>query len=310
MKSTATANPVVSGMFQKFMRDTAGWVAEAIAPTFNSAEQSAQYYVFDRENSLMVPTDIKRAPGAPHKEVSMQISDDFYNCENYGIGCKVPDEIRKKYANFLDADSAAANRIADTLKINRELRVKALVTDTAVVPNATPVIKWDQPDCNPKVDVDAARENIRLGIGRRPNTMVMSETVRLACENNPEIRKAFQLAINGRVTNDMLRAYFNIDNIVIADQVLATNVEGRTLTSADIWGEEVLLAFVRPGQDLMLLNFARSFNWTEIAPIDGKIKTIRLGDEESDKHNTDHATDEKIVCAHGGFLLTDTLAGV
>lgn len=310
MKSSATANPVVSGMFQKFMRDTIGWVAEAIAPTFNTAEQSAQYYVFDRENALLVPTNIKRAPGAPHKLITQQISDDNYFCENYGIGSPVPDEIRKRYANYLDADAAAANRIADTLKINRELRVKALVTDTAVVPNASPAVKWDQAGCNPKEDVDAARENIRLGIGRRPNTMVMSETVRLVCENNPEIRKAFQLAINGRVTDDMLRLYFNIQNIVVAQQVLATNVEGQAFTAADIWGEEVLLAFVQPGQDLQLLNLARTFNWTAVGMVDAAIRTRRDEDGYSDIHQADHATDEKIVCAPAGFLLTDTLAGV
>src|ERR1043166_1299390 len=109
MKSTATANPVVSGMFMKFMRDTIGWVAETLAPTFNTGEQSSQYYVFDRENALLVPTNIKRAPGAPHKRITMQLSDDNYFCENYGIASPVPDEIRKKYAKFLDADSAAAN---------------------------------------------------------------------------------------------------------------------------------------------------------------------------------------------------------
>jgi hypothetical protein len=310
MKSSATANPVVSGMFKKFMRDTAGWVAESIAPTFNSAEQSSQYYVFDRENGLMVPTDIKRAPGAKHARISIQISDDNYFCENYGIAAPVPDEIRKKYANYLDADQAAANRLADTLKINREIRVRDLLTDTAVIPNASPVIKWDQPDCNPKVDVDAARENIRLGCGQRPNTMVMSETVRLTCENNPEIRKAFQLAINGRVTNDMLKSYFNINNIVIAAQVLATNVEGAALTASDIWGEQVLLAFCQPGNDLQLLNLARTFNWTGVGSVDGIVETIREGDEKTDLHQTDHATDEKVVCAQAGFLLTDTLAGV
>ncbi len=310
MKSTSTANPVLSGIFSKFMRDQSGFVAEAIAPTFNTAEQSANYYVFDRENMLLVPTNIGRAPGAKHKRVTMQLSDDNYFCRNYGISAPVPDEVRARYAIALDADSSAIKRITDILKVNRELRVYAKATDTSVVPNGSPSVKWDQSGCNPKEDVDAGRENIRLNTGLRPNTMVLSETVRLVLENNPEIRKAFQLAINGRITMDMLKLYFGIDNIAVAGTILATSAEGQAITAADIWGEQVLLAHVEPGQDLMLPNLARSFNWTQVGAIDAAVETFRESDEKSDVHQADHATDEKITCAQAGFVLTDTLAGV
>lgn len=308
MKSTSTSNPVLAGLFKKFMRDEAGFVAEAIAPTFDSALQSADYYVFDKDNWLLVPTNIQRAPGAVHKRVTVQVSGDNYFCRNYGLAMPVPDEVRARYRSALDADAAAVKRIADIIKVNRELRVFTKVTDTTVVPSASPGVKWDQVGCNPKEDVDAGKEAIRLGTGLRPNTMVLSETVRLVLENNAEIRKAFQLAINGRITPDMLRAYFNIDKIIVAGTILATTAEGQAITAADIWGEQVLLAHVEPGQDLMLPNLARSFNWTEVGSIDASVETWRDSDAKSDIHQADHATDEKIVCAPAGFVLTDTLA--
>jgi hypothetical protein len=308
MTSRATANPVLSGHFKKYMRDRTGFVAEAIAPTFNTGLQSASYYVFDKENMLHVPKNIERAPGAPHKEIGMRVSDDQYACKNYGLKMPVPDEFRAKYASFFDADRAAIDRIADTIIINRELRVKALATNTAVVPNSTPAIKWNDSGCNPKTDVDAGKERIRKNFGLRPNTMVMSETVRLNLEQNPEVRKAFQLAIDGVITLAMLQTYFGIPRIVIASTVLATSAEGQALTADDIWADEVFLAHVEPGQDLMRPNFARTFNWTEVGNVEAAVKTWRDDDRESDMHAADHATDEKVVAVDAAFLLTDVLA--
>lgn len=308
MQSSATANPVLSGIFNKFMRDQAGFVAEALAPTFNTGLQSAQYYVFDKENFLLIPRDIERAPGAPHKRVSMKVSDDNYFCKNYGIAMPVPDEERVRYSIAMDADTAAIKRITDILKVNRELRVKALVTNTATITNASPAIKWNDAGCNPRTDVDAAKESVRKGCGQRVNTMVISETVRLNLSQNPEIRKAFQLAISGVLTMEMLKAYFEIPNIIVAGTVLATSAEGQAVTADDIWQDDVVLAHVEPGQDLMAMNFARSFNWTGVGSIDAPVQTWRDSDAKSDIHQADHATAEKIVATPCGYLLTDVLA--
>lgn len=310
MQSSASANPVVSGLFNKFMRDDAGFVAEALAPTFNTALQSGTYYVFDKENALLIPTDIERAPGAVHKRVGMKVSDDTFSTKNYGIAIPVPDEDRAKYAIALDADAAAVKRVADIIKINRELRVKALVTSTTnVTGNSSPSIKWNDTGANPRTDVDVAKEAVRKGCGQRINTMVISETVRLNLSQNPNIRKAFQLAINGAVTMEMLKTYFEIPNIIVAGTILATSAEGRTLTADDIWGDDIVLAHVEPGQNLMSLNLARTFNWTAVSPTpESTVKTWRDDDAVSDIHQTDHQTGEKIVCRDAGYLLTDVLA--
>lgn len=307
MKSSATANPVLSGHYQKFARDEAGFIAEALAPTFNTGEQSAQYYVFNKENQLLVPTKIGRAPGAPHVEVGMQLSDDNFFCENYGLKIAVPDEDRKKYASFLDADLAAMKRTSDIIKVNRELRVKALVTDANTVPNASPAIKWNVANSLPGDDVDAAKEAIRKGTGLRANTMVISETVRLVLQRHEAIRKMFQLAINGVLTLDMLKTYFDIQNIHIAGTVLATSNEGGAITADDIWSDQVVIAHVEPGQNLMAPNFARSFNWSQIGSVEGQVTSWRDDDRKSDMHAVDHSTDEKLTSAEGGYLLDDVL---
>ncbi|HEX3890707.1 MAG TPA: hypothetical protein VHX90_07640 [Verrucomicrobiae bacterium] len=308
MQTNATANPVLAGFYQQFMRDPAGFIAEAIAPTFNSGLQSAQYYVFSRENQLQVPTKIGRAPGAPHVEVGMKLSDDNYFCENYGLKIPVPDEDRKKYATALDADIAAMRRVADIIKVNRELRVQKLVTDVTQIANASPATKWNIANSTPKDDVNAGKESVRKAIGLRVNTMIISETVRLVLEQHPTIMKMFQLTVGGVLTMDMLKVYFGIQNISVAGTILATSKEGQAVTSDDIWTDTVVLGHVEPGQDLMLPNFARTVNWTDIGTVEGEVETWRDSDRKSTMHSADHSTDEKLTGADAGFILTDTLA--
>jgi hypothetical protein len=122
-----------------------------------------------------------------------------------------------------------------------------------------------------------------------------------------KVRAAFQLAINGAVTIEMLKAYFEIPNIVVAGQVIATSAEGQAITADDIWSDDVLFAHVQPGQDLMRPNLARTFNWSGVGTVEGQVATWYDDDRKSTMHSVDHSTDEKIVGADAGYLLTDAI---
>src|SRR2546429_7476759 len=174
MDSEATANPVMTGHAVQFMRDQAGYVGLQLFPSFPSAEQSSAYYIWKRENALDVPTNIRHAPGARFARSVPKIADDQFACRDYGHEQPVPDEIRRKYINYIDADVSAVRRNTDVIKINHELRAHTLAT-SAAVPNTGVAHKWDDPDSDPKGDVSAAIEVVRKNSGRRPNLMVISE---------------------------------------------------------------------------------------------------------------------------------------
>jgi hypothetical protein len=312
MKSTATANPVLSGHAEKFMRDPAGFVGLALFPSFSSGAQSSDYYVFDAANHLEVAQNIRHAPGTGFKRIFSQVSDDTYACKDYGIEHPVPDTQRAKYRNQLDLDMAAVKRLTDTIKINHEIRVRDLVTGGSV-PNAAISVKWNDGASSPKDDVDAAKEAIRTAIGVQPNLMVISRPVMNALEIHNKLLEVFKYTQAGLVNEAKLASYLGIARILVADQVIATNQEGQAITAADIWGDSVVLAHVNPGQDLMRLNLGRTFFWDEFgsAGADGvpiQVQTYRDEPVESDVHRARHFTDEKIVGSTAGYVLTDALA--
>src|SRR6266511_515930 len=212
MISSATANPIMTGHAVQFMRDQSGYAGLRLFPPFPSAEQSSDYYVWKRENALDVPTNIRHAPGSSFARSLPMISDDNYACRDYAHESPVPDEIRRKYTNQIDADISAIRRNADIIKINHELRAHTLAT-SASVPNAGVALKWDNPASSPKDDVDAAKEAIRKNSGRRPTLMVINEAVRLVLAVHPVIAERVKYTTTGITTLQLLAAYFEVQQI-------------------------------------------------------------------------------------------------
>lgn len=311
MQSSATANPVMSGHAVQFMRDQAGYVGLRLFPAFPSAEVSSDYYVWKRENALDVPTNIRHAPGATFARSVPKIADDSFACRDYGTEQPVPDEIRRKYVNYIDADISAVRRNTDIIKINHELRAHTLAT-SAAVPNAGVAVKWDNPNSDPKGDVNTAKEAIRKNCGRRPTLMVINEAVRLVLSVHPVIAERVKYTQTGITSLQLLAAYFEVPEIAVAEQVVNTAQEGQALTPADIWGDDVILAHVNPARDLMVPTLGRTFFWSDFGSIgadDVPIQIVSYRDEPvaSDVHRARHFTDEKLVFDQAGYRINDVL---
>jgi hypothetical protein len=326
MDTTATLNPILTGVANGFMRARDGFVGRRLFPGFASALQAAAYYLFTAAELAQVGNAAKRAPGTPYPRLKRTVSNDKFAAENYGFEAPVPDEDRKKYAAFFDADIAATRQLVDSITIGHEIRVYNKVTD-ASVPTAALAVPWNSGVSNPRQDVDVAREQIRLNIGLLPNIMVISQPILNVLALHPKLVDLFKYTRPGVLNEQILAAYFGVDEVVVAKNVIATNNEGQAFTPADIWGNLVALAHVNDAQDLMVPSFGRTFYWTaftsEVTPPTGgtgpgmimgggpdllSITSYRDETVKSDIHRSEHYTDEKLTAAKAGFTLTSVLA--
>lgn len=309
MKSNVTHNPVLSATFNKFFANPAGFIGLMLAPIFRSAEQATSYFVFDRENFLNIPRLESRAPGTPYSRSFMKLSDDTFNCKNYGHESPVPDEVRKKYAKAFDADQAAVRRNAHIILFNHEVRVKAIY-DGAGVPNSSPDVKWDaytDDDSDPIGDVKAAKRVIQVSCGLLPNKLAMSQTVYDVLTEHPKIKAKFTNT-DGPISKDQLRKAFEIEELVIAGSVENSAAEGQTLSPAYLWGDNVILAVTSATQDLEVPNAARTFVWEGGGGEAGsRIESYREDTIKSDIHRSEHYTAEKLTGAEMCYRLSTVL---
>lgn len=326
MDTNSTLNPILTGIANGFMREASGFVGGKIFPAFSAALQSASYYMFTAAELAQAVQLQARAPGTAYQRLKQTLSNDQFTCKDFGIECPVPDEDRKKYKSFFDADISAVRRIVDTIRVNHEIRVYNKVTSGSVA-SAALAVPWNDPTSNPKQDVDVGREYIRQHIGLRANTMVITEQMLNTLSYHPRLADLFKYTRPGTLGEEQLAAYFQLQQVIVAREVIATNNEGQSFTPADIWGNNALLCHVNPVQDLEVPNFGRTFYWdsftSEITPPTGGtgpammtggggpelLQVFDYRDEivKSDIHRSEHYVDEKLTAPQAGYLLTNIL---
>ena len=308
IRSTATANPVLTDMAVDFVMNTAGFLAQTLFPLFMTAEQSAQYYKFDTENIISIPKDLRRAPGGDYKRWTMKISDDTYACKEFGLEQAVDDRERKKYTNAFNADTSAVRRTINGMLMAREHRVKALAI-SASVPSSSPTKKWNEADADIFGDIDTVKEVIEKGCGMMPNVIVVSRIVFNVLKDHPSIIDRIKYTSNKSVTPEVLAALFDIDRMIIAGTIHNSAVEGQALNPAYLWGDSVILAHTETAQDLQAPSFGRTFVWTgETGPEGVLVETYRDDARRSDIHRVRHDIDEKLCGPSLGYHLSDVLA--
>lgn len=308
MTSKATANPILTQTAHKFMTNASEFVGRALFPSFLTGEQAAQYYVFDRENALNIPTNIQRAPGTSYARSVMKISDDSYSCKEYGHEEPVDDTEKGKYASALDADTASVARSTNIVMVNHEIRCHALATSGSVT-SSSPSTKWDASSPDPIGDVDAAREVIHDNCGLDANTMIISRDVFNILKELAVVVDKIRYTQRGVVTADLLAPIFGVQRVLVAGVVTNSAAEGQTISPAKIWGDDVVLAHVNSAQDLKAPNFGRTFAWTQFTGRNGVlVKSYRQEEINSDVHRVTQNTDEKLVGAECGYLLSNVLA--
>lgn len=307
--STATVNPVLTGILQRYIMDAATLVGTKIAPIFLTGAQSAQYYVFDKDNALSIPRDLQRAPGMPYKRTFMKLSSDSYNCSNKGIEIPVDDEERAKYAAAFSADQAAMKRTRDIVMINHELRVHDLVVG-GTTPTSAIIHQWDDyadTASNPLTDVNAVKEVIHDATGMDANLMVIPRKVYLALLEHPLLMSRIVYSQKGIITLDLLKEFFGLD-IAVAGGMFDTAADGQVVVPDSIWGDDIWIGHSEQTADLQAPNFARTFIWTAQTGPDGVlVESYRQDEIQSDIHRAKQHSDEKITGAELGYHLSDAL---
>jgi len=323
METTATLNPILTDVANAFMRDPKGFVANIICPPFLAPLQAGTYYKFDVEDIADVPVLKPRAPGSVFHRFQTKVTSDSYNCENYGLEAPVPDEEAKKYASYFDLEKVKVSRIVDTIRVNTELRVKALV---ATLTSANIALAWNQPASNPRTDVNAACEVIRQqsGTPRSMVTMTINQPTLFALQQHPLIRDQVKYTSSATPTEMILAMFFGVRRVVVAYNVQAINHEGQAFSASDIWDNKAAFTVDVDASDLETPCCLRSFRWSAFtdvvstldsggAPATGTgggqqtIFTYRDENVKSFIQRGEHFVAEKVVAAGCGYVLNNCL---
>jgi hypothetical protein len=224
----------------------------------------------------------------------------------------VADQDRDNADSVLQLDSAATQYVTQVMNLRREKQwVQKFFQSGVWAVDDTPSILWDAANSKPLEDVlDAKTTLFKNSVGRDANVMVIGRIVYDKLRVHPEIKDQFKYTSANSIDLAMLARYFGMDEILIANGIQATNVEGQAVTVDFIAGKHVLLAYREKNPQLMSVSAGYTMSWNQYAGSQqgASITKFRMQHLRSDRIEGEFAFDMKVVCADCGFFMPSVVS--
>ncbi|MGH8087245.1 MAG: hypothetical protein ACREPC_03150, partial [Stenotrophomonas sp.] len=103
--------------------------------------------------------------------------------------------------------------------------------------------RWTGDSSDPTQDISAAKNAVRGSIGVRPNTVLLSASAFAGLESNKSIIDRLKYTGRDAVTTEILARLWGVQSVVVGEAVGAT---GQDDDLGDVWGDDVIVAYVAP----------------------------------------------------------------
>ncbi|MGO1072319.1 major capsid protein [Lysobacter sp. CA199] len=258
-------DPILSEHARGYERP--GNVGAYLFPLAPVAAYGGQVLEFDKAAFRLYNS--RRAPGSATKRITLGYEGKKYAIVPSALEAQVPIEHQNDAAQVpgLDLASDSVDVVFDSLHLEHEVNCATLARDTnnydaehkVTLPGAS---RWTSPTSDPTKDISVAKNAIRESIGVRPNTVLLSATAFAACETNPSIIERLKYTGRDSVTVELLAKLWNVKTVVVGEAVVAT---GQNDDFGDVWGDDVIVAYVAPAASNGRRNTAKpSYGYTYV----------------------------------------------
>ena len=289
-----------------------GMVADVVCPRVKVGKESGVFFRYNKGDSARIPFT-KRQLRSESRQVDWRTDTDSYQCEEYALNDLIDDREFMQADTPLNLQRDTIENLQRLLVLDREKRVKNLVTNTTTVAKNTTLVgtaQWDATGGKPIDDVDAGSESIRSDTGVWPNLAIFGVTAWRAFHKNAQVIERIVtpggpwgspvITVDSALT---LLAPYGIKRVMVPDMIENTAGFGVTDSFADIWKDAVLLSYTTPSPGVKKVSFAYTFwsrNW--------QVRRTRVERQHSDWFEPSYVADEKIIAADVAYLIIDVAA--
>ena len=285
------------------------FIGEQLVPSIPVGKQDDKYYIIEKDN-FMRRHSSHRAKGNKANRIKWTVSSDSYHAENYALASDIPLE------DLRNADTPVALRensvlqIVHNLRLDQESRIAGLMTTSGNLGTTITVSsKWTAGanGDNPIDSINSAHVAIRNSTGFTGNTLVLDWETWLVIQKHPTLTDFWKHTNAGLLSRDILAELFQVQRILIGQQVENVAPEGQAASVTPIWGNNAILAYVGPSTGRRSATVAGRFQWRDpIYPANFGVLSSRMnaaGSEHVEIVEAGHFQDEKIIAADLGVLI-------
>lgn len=235
-------NPVLTNLAVGYTN--AAFVGTALMPYANVDKEAGLVPVFGRDNFRIHSTE--RALRAKSNRMDMQgVTTVPFALTEHDI--ETPIDYREEEESAFPLQAQATLTVTEVLRLRHEKMVADKVQDLAsYAPSNRAALSgttsFAHPDSDPEGVIDDAKAQIRAGIARHPNTLVIGYSMWRQLKRHPQLKAILSDTRSRLVQLADLREIFEIPNIYVGPGIYTTDAG----TPVDIWGNKAVLAYVAP----------------------------------------------------------------
>ena len=314
----ATLRPDLAASFMQFdlEMDRRNFISQLLLPVIEVPNQAGNFGRIPLDQ-LLQNRNVDRAPGGGYNRGNWTFDPMTFATAERGAEEPVDDREAGMYRNYFDMEQICAMRALDAVLRAQEIRVAALIFNTTTWTGASLTTAigtaWsDATNGTPITDVEAAVRKVYTNSGVWPNALVLSKKkfrdIRLSSQVKTLIAATGAgFPIRARdITIDMLKAVFDLENILVAGGSKNTATEGQTATPDQLWDStKAMVCRVAESNDIREPCLGRIFHWGEDgSEVGGTVETYRDEKVRSDVVRVRHDVQEQVLYTQMGHLLT------
>jgi hypothetical protein len=255
LKGKRVVDPVLTSIARGYKN--AAFIGEHIFPIVQTDKEGVSVPTFGK--SAFVEYDTERAVGADSNVLVREKTGKLDLVLNeHDLAVSV--DYREQVESMFNEEKKATRRATSGVNLRRELYAARLAQDKKVYPASSvkalaAAERWVDGKGNPIAIIEAGIDAVRNKTGLRPNLMTMGASVMSLLKFHPAIQAAIGANERKRITIDILKDLFQMQDVVIGEPVSMASMkdaQDKDKTPADIWADNLMLHYVgkpQPGTD-------------------------------------------------------------
>jgi len=305
-----------------YMQSVDNFVASKVFPIVPVDKKSNKFFVYTK-NDWFRDEAQRRADGTESAGSGYNLSTDSYACDVWAFHKDIGDQVRANSDTPLVPDREATEFVTSRLLLRQEIQFvtdyfatsiwgKDLTGVSSTSPTGDNFTQWsDFANSDPLEDVEKAKETILGSTGFMPNTLVLGYQAYRKLRNHPDLVDRIKYTSSNTITTDIMARLFDVERVLVAKAVKATNNEGATAAYSFAYGKAALLTYSAPTPGLMTPSAGYTFAWNGVSGGLGAnigVSRIRMEHLKADRIEGEVAFANKLVAADLGVYFATAVA--
>lgn len=309
-------NKLLSDLSVAYMNEQSAFIARKVFPVVPVSKRSDRYAVYD-DAAFLRSRAAARAPATESIGGGYKVdTTPTYYCEKYSYHRDIPDEERDNADPVFNPEVDSMEHVTHAILLKmEELWVTNYFTTgkwgtdrtgVASGPTGDQFVKWNVSTATPIDDIRLSSNNVLAKTGRRPNVLVINPKVLAALEDHSSIVDRIKYTSDRTVTPEVLARLFRLDEVLIAESVIDSSVDGAAASTGFVIGNHALLVYrpQRAGRKIPAGGY--TFVWKD-TDFDVMIKQFRMEEFEADRIEGNIYFDMKLVASKVGVFFSTAI---